>query len=68
MYETEHRWCRYDKKFAIIPVKCTCGWIWLKTYYRKYIVYSYKEINDILYFECNLLTEDCIIDKLVEDL
>ena len=44
-------WYRYDKKFSLFPIKCEGGyWVWFNHYYEKYLVFSYKEINDIVFF------------------
>jgi hypothetical protein len=63
------RWYRYDKKCAIFPILCRGrSIVWFGNYYCKYIVYSYKEINDVSYFVCRLTEADCIVDRLIEGL
>jgi hypothetical protein len=60
-------WYRYDKKFAYLPTRSVNNeWLWLCEYYKKYIVFSYreKEIGDISYLQCKLSAEDAVVDKL----
>lgn len=68
-YGETHIWYRYDRKFAYLPVQSTNNeWMWLCEYYKKYIVFSYKEqeIGDISYLQCKLSAEDAVVDKLTE--
>lgn len=62
-------WYRYDKKFAYLPILSTNNkWMWLCEYYKKYIVFSYKEkeIGDVSYLQSKLSAEDAVFDKLTE--
>ena len=68
MRET-HTWYRYDKHFAILPIKCEGGyWVWFNDYYKKYLVYSYKEIQDICYYLYKLTEADAIVEKLSDNI
>ncbi len=54
----------YVKTFAIVPTLCTDGkWIWLKTFYKKYISYS-NHID----FDGNISEEEYLLRKLSEKL
>jgi hypothetical protein len=66
-YGETHIWYKYKRKFAVLPKKCIGNrWVWLGVYYKKYMVFSYKEINDIMYFKYSITEEDLIIEKLKE--
>jgi hypothetical protein len=67
-YAETHTWYRYDKVFAYFPTVCIDSrWVWRKYYYKKYLVFSYTEIDDVSYYQYRLTAEDCIIEKLAED-
>jgi len=67
-YAETHTWYRYVKVFAYLPVMCVdSNLVWMKYYYKKYLVFSYKEIDDVCYYRYSLTAEDCIIEKLTED-
>lgn len=60
-------WYRYDKKFAFLPIKTIENrYMWLCTYYEKYIVFSYAEIGDVSYSEYKLSSANAVIEKLTE--
>lgn len=62
-----HTWYKYERGYAVFPIKCINDrWVWFATYYKKYLVYSYKEINDICYFRYNITEDDAIIEKLTD--
>jgi hypothetical protein len=59
-------WFRYDKKFAYLPVKCSSQeWVWMTTYYTKWLVFSYKEMNDVSYPQGCLTEADVLVEKLI---
>jgi hypothetical protein len=66
--ETRMRY-RYDKKFALFPIKCEGGyWVWFNHYYKKYLVFSYEEIRDVCYYLCKLTTADAVVEKLTDSI
>jgi hypothetical protein len=68
MMPTEVKY-RYDKKFALFPTICKGGYlIWLNHYYKKYLVFYYKEIQDVGYYQYRLTAADTIMEKLSDNI
>jgi hypothetical protein len=66
-YADTNVWIKYDRRFAYLPVRCTDNqWYWFTTYYKKYLVFSYEEIDDVMYFQGCMTKADAITEKLVE--
>jgi hypothetical protein len=60
---------RYDKRFALLPTLCKeRNWVWLNHYYKKYLVFSYEEIQDIEHYQYKLTTTDTIVEKLTDSI
>jgi hypothetical protein len=60
---------RYDKKFALFPIRCKDGyWTWFNHYYKKYLVFSYIEIEDVCYYQYKLTEEDAVVEKLSDNI
>jgi hypothetical protein len=62
-------WYRYDKKFALFPIRCKDGyWTWFNHYYKKYLVFSYIEIKDVCYYQYKLTEADAVVEKLSDNI
>lgn len=56
----------YEKRFAYLPVLCFGHdkRIWLKSYYKKYLVYTFNDIRAISFYMYSLTAQDTVIEKL----
>ena len=68
-YPDTRHFFRYDRHFAIFPVRChEDRWVWLDTYYTKTLVFEYKEIDDVCYKIYSLTKADAIVEKLTDNI
>ena len=66
-YADTRNFYRYDKHFALLPVRCLGNyWVWFNHYYTKLLVFEYKEIDDVCYVQYNLTEADAIMEKLTD--